>query len=141
MTEFSLQRGRVIWMIGWSLPAVSHARSLRGDVMGRGGIKTRDLALGLLRFEATDKARLVISLEAMLREFERKVTDLTQEIAAEEENTGVRNPASVGYSTFARATASRRATLLTSIEAIKSRLKFARHQHVAAVAELKRHLP
>jgi hypothetical protein len=109
--------------------------------MGKGGTKTRDLALGLLRFEVTDKARLVISLEAMLLDFERRVTDLTQEIAAEEDLTGVKNPASAGYSTFARATAARRATLLTSIEAIKSRLKFARHEHIEAVAELKRQLP
>jgi hypothetical protein len=103
-------------------------------------MKRRDTAMGLLRFEATDKARLVNSLETMLLEFERRVGYLTQEIAAEEERTGIKDTANIGYSMFAKATSLRRATLLMSIDAVKLRLKVARHEHVEAVAELKRHL-
>jgi hypothetical protein len=117
----------------------------RGGEVGRwrqGGKKRRGYsALSLLQFEAANKARLVNSLETLLLEFERKVLDLTHDIAAEEELTGVKNPASIGYSTFARATALRRATMLKSIEVVKIRLKDARRRHGDAVAELTRHLP
>jgi hypothetical protein len=98
-------------------------------------------ALDPLRFEAARRARLVDSLQTLLLEFERKVLELTNEIAVEETLTGVRNPASIGYSTFARATALRRAKMLNSIEALKIRLKDARRHHGDAVAELSRHLP
>jgi flagellar protein FliJ len=104
-------------------------------------MKTRNSALAMLRFVAEDKGRLVSSLEAILLDFEARVVDLTREIAAEEDRTGVNNPASVGYSTLAWATALRRARLMISIQAIKLRLKVARREHRDAIAELERNPP
>jgi hypothetical protein len=104
-------------------------------------MKTRESAIAMLRFVATDKGRLVDSLEAMLLDFEGRVVNLTEEIAMEEERTGVKNPACTGYSTLAWATALRRARLMISIEAIKGRLMVARREYVEAIEEADRNLP
>ena len=52
-------------------------------------MKPRDSALKAKRFETAEKARKVASLESMIRDFDLMASDLTRQIAAEEERTGI----------------------------------------------------
>jgi flagellar protein FliJ len=84
-------------------------------------MKPRDTALRLRRFEASEKARKVASIETMILDFEHMASDLARQITAEEERTGVRDSAHFAYSTFAKAAALRRANLLTSVADLRSK--------------------
>lgn len=75
-----------------------------------------------MRFEADEKVRKVSDLEQMIREFEQVAVDLDRQIQAEEERTGVRDPAHFNYSTFARSAAQRRDNLRASAAGLKARL-------------------
>src|SRR5262245_47165895 len=99
-------------------------------------MKSRDAALKAKRFEAADKARKVASLEAMILDFEMMAADLSRQIVAEEERTGVKDPAHFSYSTFAKAAAQRRGNLLTSVADLKVKLDAARRDHDDAALEL-----
>ena len=101
-------------------------------------MKPRDTALRLRRFEASEKARKVASIETMILDFEHMASDLARQISAEEERTGVRDPAHFAYSTFAKAAALRRANLLTSVADLRSKLEAARQEHEYAVVELRK---
>lgn len=101
-------------------------------------MKPRDTALRLRRFEASAKARKVASIETMILDFEHMAADLSRQIAAEEERTGVRDPAHFAYSTFAKAAALRRSNLLTSVADLRMKLDAARQEHEEAVTELRR---
>ena len=68
-----------------------------------------------MRFDVTEKARKVASLEAMVIDFEHMALELTRQISSEEEYTHVKDPAHVAYSTFAKATRLRRTKLLDSV--------------------------
>ena len=89
------------------------------------------------RFEITEKARKVASLEAMVIDFEHMALELARQISAEEERTGVKNPAHVAYSTLAKATALRRANLLNSAADLRAKLDMARRELEEAEAELR----
>lgn len=112
----------------------THDGSLK--VLGYRVMKARDSALRAKRFEASEKARKVGSLETMIREFEMMVSDLGRQIAAEEERTGVRDPLHFSYSTFAKSAAQRRANLVTSMTDLKAKLDAARRDHEDAASEL-----
>jgi flagellar protein FliJ len=101
-------------------------------------MKPRDTALRLRRFEASEKARKVASIETMILDFEHMASDLARQITAEEERTGVRDSAHFAYSTFAKAAALRRANLLTSVADLRSKLEAARREHESAVVELRK---
>jgi flagellar FliJ protein len=101
-------------------------------------MKPRDTALRLKRFEASEKARKVGSIEMMILDFEHMAVDLSRQIAAEEERTGVRDPAHFAYSTFAKAAALRRANLLTSVTDLRVKLDAARQEHEDALTELRK---
>src|SRR5947209_701320 len=101
-------------------------------------MKPRDTALRLKRFEASEKARKVASLETMILDFEQMAVDLSRQVAAEEERTGVRDPAHFAYSTFAKAAALRRANLLTSVSDLRLKLDAARQEHEEAVTDLRK---
>src|SRR6476620_1057375 len=88
------------------------------------------------RFEVTERARKVVSLEAMIAEFERIARELAQQIALEEKLSGVHDPTSARYSTLAKATAQRHPNLLRSVEELGSRLKIAKREYEHAQAEL-----
>jgi hypothetical protein len=87
-------------------------------------------------FAVTEKARKVASLEAMVIDCEFMASELARQIATEERRTGVRDPAHIGYSTFARATAQRRANLETSVASLRTKLTLARREQEEAKAEL-----
>ena len=101
-------------------------------------MKPRDTALRLRRFEASEKARKVASIETMILDFEHMASDLARQITAEEERTGVRDSAHFAYSTFAKAATQRRANLLTSVADLRSKLEAARREHETAVVELRK---
>jgi flagellar protein FliJ len=101
-------------------------------------MKPRDATLRLKRFEATEKARKVASIETMILDFEHMATDLSRQISAEEERTGVKDPAHFAYSTFAKAATLRRTKLLTSVADLRVKLDAARHEHEEAVTELRK---
>jgi flagellar FliJ protein len=101
-------------------------------------MKPRDTALRLKRFEASEKARKVASIETMIFDFEQMAADLARQIAAEEERTGIKDAAHFAYSTFAKAAALRRAKLLTSVADLRMKLDAARQEHDDAVTELRK---
>jgi hypothetical protein len=99
-------------------------------------MKPRDSALRLKRFEATERARKVASLETMIGDFEHVAADLARQIAAEEERTGIKDPAHFAYSTFAKAASLRRANLLTSVADLRKKLDSARAEHADVLTEI-----
>ena len=101
-------------------------------------MKPRDSALRLKRFEATERARKVASIETMIGDFEHVAADLARQIAAEEERTGIKDPAHFAYSTFAKATGLRRANLLTSVADLRVKLEAARAEHAEVIGEIGR---
>jgi hypothetical protein len=99
-------------------------------------MKPRDAALKAKRFEVSEKARKLASLESMIRDFEVMASDLTRQITAEEERTGLKDPAHFAYSTFAKAAAQRRGNLLVSVSDLRAKLDVARRDHEDAALEL-----
>jgi len=88
------------------------------------------------RFEVTERARRVASIEAMAAQFELIARELAQQIALEEKRCGVNDPSSVLYSTLANATAQRRANLLKSAAELRTKLVVAKHEYEQSQAEL-----
>jgi hypothetical protein len=99
-------------------------------------MKTRDAALRAKRFELTEKARKVASMEVMVADFEHMASDLMRQISAEEERTGIRDAAHFAYSTFAKAARLRRGNLLDSVADLKTKLDAARREHEDVANEL-----
>jgi len=99
-------------------------------------MKPRDSALRLKRFEATERARKVASIETMIGDFEHVAADLARQIAAEEERTGIKDPAHFAYSTFAKAANLRRDNLLTSVADLRVKLENARAEHAEVLTEI-----
>lgn len=99
-------------------------------------MKPRDSALRAKRFETAEKARKVASLEAMIRDFETMASELSRQIGAEEERTGIKDPAHFAYSTFAKAAAQRRDNLMVSVADLKAKLEAAKRDHEDAASEL-----
>ncbi len=88
-------------------------------------MKARESALRLKRFAADEKARKVADLEHMIREFDGMASDLDRQIKAEEDRTGVRDPAHFAYSTFAKSASQRRDNLRASADGLKAKLEAA----------------
>jgi flagellar FliJ protein len=95
-----------------------------------------NMLLRLKRFEATEKARKVALLEAMIRDFGDTAVDLAQQIMLEEERTRIKDARHVAYSTFAKATALRRRNLLISVANLKPKLDAAKRQLDEVTKEL-----
>jgi flagellar protein FliJ len=88
-------------------------------------------------FEVTEKARKAASLEKTVIDFEHLALDLARQIAAEEERTGVKDPAHVAYSIFAMAAALRRTNLLNSMAGLRENLDAAKRDLEEAEVELR----
>ena len=99
-------------------------------------MKPRDAALRVKRFEVSEKARTVVSMESMISDFERMANDLARQIAAEEERTGVRDTSHFAYSTFAKAASLRRMNLLNSVADLRAKLDAAKREHEEMANEL-----
>lgn len=100
-------------------------------------MKSRETALNLKRFEVDEKARKVADLEQMIREFETMASDLDRQILAEEERSGIKDPAHFAYSTFAKSASQRRDNLRASADELKGKLEAAQREHADAAEQLK----
>jgi flagellar FliJ protein len=101
-------------------------------------MKARESALRLKRFEADEKARKVADIEHMIREFEGMATDLDRQIKAEEERTGIKDPAHFAYSTFAKSASQRRDNLRASADGLKLKLEAAQRERDEALEQAAR---
>jgi flagellar protein FliJ len=101
-------------------------------------MKARESALRLKRFEADEKARKVADLEHMIREFENMAADLDRQIRAEEDRTGIKDPAHFAYSTFAKSASLRRDNLRTSADGLKAKLEAAQKERDDALEQVSR---
>jgi hypothetical protein len=101
-------------------------------------MKARESALRLKRFEADEKARKVADLEHMIREFENMAVDLDRQIRAEEDRTGVKDPAHFSYSTFAKSASQRRDNLRTSVAGLRQKLEAAQRERDEALEQVTR---
>ena len=101
-------------------------------------MKARESALRLKRFEADEKARKVADLEHMIREFENRAADLDRQIKAEEDRTGIKDPAHFAYSTFAKSASQRRDNLRTSADGLKAKLEGAQRERDEALEQVSR---
>jgi len=101
-------------------------------------MKARESALRLKRFAADEKARKVADLEHMIREFDGMASDLDRQIKAEEERTGVRDPAHFSYSTFAKSASQRRDNLRASADGLRVKLDAALRERDEALEQVAR---
>jgi flagellar protein FliJ len=101
-------------------------------------MKARESALRLKRFAADEKARKVADLEHMIREFDGMASDLDRQIKAEEDRTGVRDPAHFAYSTFAKSASQRRDNLRTSADGLRVKLEAAQRERDEALEQVAR---
>lgn len=101
-------------------------------------MKARESALRLKRFAADEKARKVADLEHMIREFDGMASDLDRQIKAEEERTGVRDPAHFNYSTFAKSASQRRDNLIASADGLRAKLEIALRERDEALEQAAR---
>jgi flagellar protein FliJ len=101
-------------------------------------MKARESALRLKRFEADEKAHKVADLEHMIREFENMASDLDRQIKAEEDRTGIKDPAHFAYSTFAKSASQRRDNLRTSVDGLKAKLEVAQRERDEALEQVSR---
>jgi flagellar export protein FliJ len=101
-------------------------------------MKSRESLIRLKRFQADDKRRQVTQIETMISEFERMARDLDDQIAAEQERTGIRDVTHFAYPTFAKAATQRRDNLLVSANELRGKLGGAQEDLAEAVEELKK---
>ena len=82
-----------------------------------------------LRFQVEANAGKAAVLEHMIGEFERMAADLDQQIAHEEQRTGITDPAHSAYSTLAKSASRRRKSLHASIAELRAELAAVRRAH------------
>ena len=93
-------------------------------------MRSKDTLLRLHRFHVEEKRRQVGDIEMMMADFRRKQDDLDQQIAYEEQKTGVSDPANFNYSMTAKSIRNRRENLLATIDDLQAQLDRA-HEAVA----------
>src|SRR6266496_3204044 len=82
-------------------------------------MRSRDTLLRLHRFRTEEKRRQVGDIDAMIADLMRKHDDLDSQIRAEEQRTGVTDPAHFNYSLAAKSTRGRRDNLLKTVGDLK----------------------
>ena len=85
-------------------------------------MRSKDTLLRLHRFHVEEKRRQVGDIEMMMADFRRKQDDLDQQIAYEEQKTGVSDPANFNYSMTAKSIRNRRENLLATIDDLQAQL-------------------
>ena len=99
-------------------------------------MKSRDTLIRLKRFQVEEKRRRVRQIELMVAEFARISGELEREIANEEKRAGISDPRHFAYPTYARAAASRRDNLKSSIGELTAQLEEAKAAQDEAQADL-----
>ncbi|MCP4385222.1 MAG: flagellar export protein FliJ [Hyphomicrobiales bacterium] len=85
-------------------------------------MKARENLVRLKRFAVEDKQRQVAQIETMIAEFEKMAGDLDEQVAAEQERSGIRDTDHFAYPTFAKAATQRRDNLKASADELKAQL-------------------
>jgi flagellar export protein FliJ len=99
-------------------------------------MKSRDTLVRLKRFQAEEKRRRVVQLNAMIAEFTRMSTELDREISHEEQRANISDPNHFAYPTYARAARARRDNILASLVELRGQLEEAEAQYKEANEEL-----
>jgi flagellar export protein FliJ len=99
-------------------------------------MKSREGLIRLKRFQVDEKRRQVAQIESMIGEFEKMARDLTDQIAAEEERSGIKDVAHFAYPTVAKAATQRRDNLAASAAGMREQLETARAECALAVEDL-----
>jgi flagellar protein FliJ len=99
-------------------------------------MKAKEATLRVKRFEADEHARKVANLESMIRDFQFMASDLDRQIQAEEDRTGVKDPAHFAYSTFAKSATQRRNNLRASAAELTVKLEVAQKARAEAAEQL-----
>ena len=101
-------------------------------------MKSRESIILLKKFQVDEKRRKVAQIEAMIAEFQRIADDLDREIQAEQDRTGIHDPAHFAYSTYARAAIGRSENLKRSAEELSGQLDRAQTALQESFEELKK---
>ncbi|MGZ8388417.1 MAG: flagellar export protein FliJ [Rhodoplanes sp.] len=101
-------------------------------------MKSRESIIRLKKFQVDEKRRKVAQIEAMIAEFQRIADDLDREIQAEQDRTGIHDPAHFAYSTYARAATGRSENLKRSAEELSGQLDRAQTALQESFEELKK---
>ena len=101
-------------------------------------MKSRDSLVRLKRFQAEEKRRRVVQIEAMVAEFSRMSGELDREIAGEEQRSGISDPQHFAYPTYARSARVRRDNLQQSAGELRQQLDDAKAAHEVALEEVAR---
>ncbi|HEY8124448.1 MAG TPA: flagellar export protein FliJ [Methylocystis sp.] len=91
-------------------------------------MKSRDTLVRLKRFQAEEKRRRVVQLNAMIGEFTRMANELDREIGQEERRANIDDPNHFAYPTYARAARVRRDNIIASITELRGQLEEAEAQ-------------
>ncbi|MEF3366013.1 flagellar export protein FliJ [Methylocystis sp. 9N] len=98
-------------------------------------MKSRDTLVRLKRFQAEEKRRRVVQLNAMIAEFTRMANELDREIAQEERRANIDDPSHFAYPTYARAARVRRDNIMASVAELRGQLDDAEAQFKEAAEE------
>ena len=101
-------------------------------------MRSKDTLLRLHRFHVEEKRRQVGDIEMMMADFRRKQNDLDQQIAYEEQKTGVNDPSSFNYSMTAKSIRNRRENLLATIDDLQEQLDRATEAVAEEESELRK---
>ena len=99
-------------------------------------MKSRDTLVRLKRFQAEEKRRRVVQLNAMIAEFTRMANELDREIGQEERRANIDDPAHFAYPTYARAARARRDNIMASLGELRGQVDEAEAQFKEASEEL-----
>jgi flagellar protein FliJ len=101
-------------------------------------MKSRETLIRLKRFQVDEKRRKVTQVESMIAEFERIAAELDREIKAEQDRSGIHDPAHFAYPTYAKAAMQRRENLKRSVADLKLQLDDAKAALGEAFEEMKK---
>ena len=101
-------------------------------------MKSRETLIRLKRFQVDERRRRVAQIELMIAEFERIAGDLEREIKAEQDRSGIHDPAHFAYPTYAKAAMQRRENLNRSAAELKVQLDDAKAALNEAFDEMKK---
>ena len=99
-------------------------------------MKSREGLIRAKQFKAQEKRRQVAQIEAMIAEFERMARDLDDQVAAEQERSGIHDIDHFAYPTIAKAAIQRRDNLIASTNELRERLRVAENDCAEAENEL-----
>ncbi|MEK4034829.1 flagellar export protein FliJ [Methylocystis sp. IM3] len=99
-------------------------------------MKSRDTLVRLKRFQAEEKRRRIVQLNAIIAEFTRMSNELEREIATEEQRANISDPNHFAYPTYARAARTRRENIIASLNDLRGQLADAEAQFKEASDDL-----